>query len=77
MMGMAYVCALAIYSNVGEIFYFPASYLVFATFLGATAGAGEGLASLSPRFKFAMWIFLAVALITHLLLEKFGGLACY
>ena len=77
MMGMAYVFALAIYSNVGEIFYFPASYLVFATFMGAAAGAGEGLASLSSRFKFGVWILLVIALIAHLLLEKFGGLACY
>jgi len=77
MMGMAYVFALTVYSNVGEIFYFPASYLVFATFIGATAGAGDGLTSLSPRFKFVAWTLLAIALIAHLLLEKFGGLACY
>jgi riboflavin transporter FmnP len=32
MMTLAYTCALAIYGNVGEIFYTPIEYILFAFF---------------------------------------------
>lgn len=77
MMGGGYVCALAIYSNVGEIFYFPASYMVFAIFLAATSGAGDGLIQLSRRFRLGVFAVLIIALALHVYLSRNAGWSCY
>jgi hypothetical protein len=69
MMTLAYTCALAIYGNVGEIFYSPIGYIPFVLFY---AGC---IAAVPPAFRFSFrfraWVLglLAIAFVVHLSLE--------
>lgn len=76
MSGFAFTLALAIYSNVGEIFYTPVNYVVFALFCAVTASAGDGVAQVSVRWRWGILGALLLFLGWHLYLERFGALTC-
>jgi len=71
MMTLAYTCALAIYGNVGEIFYTPIGYVLFALFFSASIGSVPASFNLSSRFRFSVLAFLLVCFILHLYFEFF------
>jgi O-antigen ligase len=72
MMSVAYTCALAIYGNVGEIFYSPIGYIPFVLFYAGSIAAVPPAYRLSFRFRAWVLGFLAVAFVAHLYLE-FGA----
>jgi O-antigen ligase len=75
MMTLAYTCALAIYGNVGEIFYSPIGYILFVLFFAASIGGVPPTYELSRRFRSAVLMFIAIAFVIHLYLEfkaRFG-----
>jgi len=69
MMTLAYTCALAIYGNVGEIFYSPIGYILFALFYSISVGAVPATYKLSKNFRYTILALLAFALVLHVLLE--------
>ena len=69
MMTLAYTCALAIYGNVGEIFYSPIGYISFVLFFAASIGAVPATYHLSRRFRIWVLGLLSCAFILHLYLE--------
>jgi O-antigen ligase len=72
MMTLAYTCALAIYGNVGEIFYSPIGYILFILFFAGSIGSVPPSYVLSRRFRIWVLSFLACAFLVHLYLE-FGA----
>jgi O-antigen ligase len=69
MMTLAYTCALAIYGNVGEIFYSPNGYILFVLFFAASIGAVPATFHLSRRFRIWVLGLLSCAFVLHLYLE--------
>lgn len=69
MMSLAYTCALAIYGNVGEIFYSPIGYIPFVLFYAGSIATVPPAYRLSIRFRAWVLGFLAVAFLVHLYLE--------
>lgn len=69
MMTLAYTCALAIYGNVGEIFYSPIGYISFVLFFAASIGAVPATYHLSRRFRVWVLSLLACAFVLHLYFE--------
>jgi O-antigen ligase len=69
MMTLAYTCALAIYGNVGEIFYSPIGYISFVLFFAACIGTVPATYCLSRRFRIWVLGLLACAFVLHLFLE--------
>ncbi len=76
MMGFAFTLALMVYSNVGEIFYSPVNGVVFATFLAASAAAGEGVIQLGAKFRRAVLFVIGTAFVLHLIWRYFGIYSC-
>lgn len=76
MMGFAFTLAFIVYSNVGEIFYSPVNGVVFATFLAASAAAGEGVSQLGVKFRRAVLMVLSVAFLAHWIWRYFGVYSC-
>lgn len=76
MAGLAFTLAMIVYSNVGEIFYSPINYLVFAVFYATSASAGDGLYRLSIKIRWSVILFLALAFVLHWYLLNFVNLAC-
>lgn len=74
--GFAFTLALAMYGNVGEIFYSPINYVVFVVFYAAMACAADGVAQISIRCRWGLVIALVVLLVLHLYLERIGTLTC-
>lgn len=72
MMTLAYTCALAIYGNVGEIFYSPIGYIPFVLFYAVTTAVVPPAYSLSPHFRAWVLGLLGAAFLTHICLE-FGA----
>jgi O-antigen ligase len=72
MMTLAYTCALAIYGNVGEIFYSPIGYIPFVLFYAGTIAAVPPAFHLSRRFRAWVLGLLGLAFIAHIYLE-FGA----
>lgn len=75
MMTLAYTCALAIYGNVGEIFYSPSGYISFALFFSASIAVVPPPYHLSKHFR--VWVLgaLACAFMIHLYWEYGGNFA--
>jgi O-antigen ligase len=69
MMTLAYTCALAIYGNVGEIFYSPIGYILFILFYAGSIACVPPAYRLSLRFRAWVLGLLALAFIAHLYLE--------
>lgn len=76
MAGFAFTLALMIYGNVGEIFYAPTNFVVFAVFYTLSALAGDGLLSLSLRVRWFIAALLGGAFALHLYLVNFVSLGC-
>ena len=76
MMMLAYSCALAIYGNVGEIFYSPIGYIPFVLFYAISIGTVPPAYKLSIRFRVWVLGFLVFSFLVHLYLElgiRFAG----
>ena len=69
MMTLAYICALAIYGNVGEIFFSPSGYVSFVLFFAANLAAVPPTYQLSRRFRGWVFSLLACAFLAHLYWE--------
>lgn len=72
MMTLAYTSALAIYGNVGEIFYSPIGYVLFVLFFAASIGGVPPTYHLSRRFRSIVLALIGIAFVAHLYLE-FGA----
>lgn len=72
MMTLGFICAMSIYGNVGEIFYSPSGYIVFAIFLFITIGIVPTDYEISKRLMYSIFVFLGLAFIVHVLIE-FGN----
>ena len=69
MMGFAYTMALAIYGNVGEMFYTPIGYILLAFFFSMIVGAAPRVNPIRHRTPLIMAILLAASLLAHLYWE--------
>lgn len=76
MAGFAFALALAIYSNVGEIFYAPVNYMVLALFFAVGASAGDGLVKLNRWLTWFVCSILVCLLALHIYFERFAVFAC-
>jgi O-antigen ligase len=67
MITLAYTFALAIYGNVGEIFYSPNGYILFVLFYSAMIGATTPSSyNLSRNFITTVLVFIGCAFLFHL-----------
>ena len=72
MAGFAFTAAMVIYSNVGEIFYVPANYMVFNVFMAALITASHGTVRLSSNTCQSILLVVGFAFIVHWAMERFG-----
>lgn len=76
MVGFAYTLALAIYGNVGEIFYSPVNTLVFFAMYAATACAGYNLIRISLKMRCLILSIIIGLLGIHVYLELLNNPSC-